>query len=162
MCNINIQGQTSSGFPKHNPPLFDFPNLFLLSPPAFVFPFIPSCFIFSSICCRIQSARSQFSKPQVGTFPPPFPLTLYAAQTDRGKKKSYTFFSFQSAFHLHVEINRRSNAACETVELCDCEWEGEQTTRMFSSFILGRVRDLSQTTSSEEEDGVVKEGGGGK
>lgn len=50
----------------------------------------------------------------------------------------------------------------ETVELCDCEREGEQTTRMFSSFLLARARDRSQTTSRGEEDGVVRgEMGGG-
>lgn len=44
----------------------------------------------------------------------------------------------------------------ETVELCDCGWEAEQTTRMCSSFLLARARDRSQTTSGGEEDGVVK------
>ena len=53
----------------------------------------------------------------------------------------------------------------ETVELCDCEWDGEQTARKCSSFLLARARDHSHTTSrGEEEDGAVKRGkktGGG-
>lgn len=44
----------------------------------------------------------------------------------------------------------------ETVELCDCEWDGEQTARKCSSFLLARARDHSHTTSrGEEEDGAV-------
>lgn len=44
----------------------------------------------------------------------------------------------------------------ETAELCDCEWEGEQTARKCSSFLLARARDRSHTTSRGVEDGAVE------
>ena len=108
-----------------NPPLFHLclSKLTLLSPCFSLLAFPPSCFILLSICCRIQSARSQFSKPQVWTFPPaPFPLTLSEQhkqtkkkpqnKTKQNKKKpKSTLLGFQSAFHPLIEINRGSTAA---------------------------------------------------
>ena len=78
-----------------NPPLFHLclSKLTLLSPCFSLLAFPPSCFILLSICCRIQSARSQFSKPQVWTFPPaPFPLTLSEQhkQTKKTPKQNKT------------------------------------------------------------------------
>lgn len=76
-----------------NPPLFHLclSKLALLSPcfsvslsPCF---FPPLVSFLLSICCRIQSARSQFSKPQVGTFPPRF-LSLSPNRQKKKKKKN--------------------------------------------------------------------------
>lgn len=75
-----------------NPPLFHLclSKLALLSPcfsvslsPCFSPPLVS---FLLSICCRIQSARSQFSKPQVGTFPPRF-LSLSPNRQKKKKKK---------------------------------------------------------------------------
>lgn len=92
--------------------LFSFISFSQISPfclPLFVFflsaPSLLSCFNLSSTRCRIQSHRSQFSKPQLGTFPPVSSRSTNSMHAHK-QKEAHTFSSLQSLFHLQVWIDK--------------------------------------------------------
>lgn len=91
---------------------FSFISFSQISPfcfPLFVLflsaPSLLSCFNLSSTRCRIQSHRSQFSKPQLGTFPPVSSHSTNSMHTHK-QKEAHTFSSLQSLFHLQVWIDK--------------------------------------------------------
>ncbi len=107
MYNSYIQGQSSFIFFLGLIPFFiSQTSLFSF---VFCFPsFVTLSLLFlSSFFRRIQSARSPFSRPQVGTFPFCF---LSHFKSHKHREKSETFLSLQSPFHPRAEICRRLTA----------------------------------------------------
>lgn len=110
LCNVHF-----NFFFSYLNSMFDFsPQISTFTLLLFVFflsaPFILSCFILSSISCRIQSARSQFSKPQLGTFPLVSCHSTNSVHAHK-QKDTHTFPSFQRLLHLQVWIHASATAS---------------------------------------------------
>lgn len=107
-----------------------------------------------------------FPSLKLGLFP--HFLSLYKlhthAQAEKNNKntatKSWafkvTFISMIKLIDTPLLLECGYSSVKRNCRVCDCEWEGEQTARMFSSFLLARSRDRSQTTSRGGEEGGSK------